>query len=92
MGGFIGGQRIVTEIDFYDNDNILLGGNNITATIPAEFGLLTSIKRIDLSDNNFHGIIPESMVENWVHVELVNIENNAITGTIPESVGLNCML
>ena len=90
MGGFIGGQRIVTEIDFYDNDtnDTLRGGNNITGTIPPSFGLLTSMKHVDLSDNNFYGTIPDSMLKNWVSVESISIENNVITGTIPESIGM----
>ena len=87
MGGFIGGQRIVTEIDFYNNDDTSLGGNNITGTIPADFGLLTSLNRIDLSDNHFYGTIPESVLEEWVSVESIHLGNNAITGTIPTLIG-----
>ena len=87
MGGFIGGQRIVTEIDFYNNDVTLQGGNNITGTIPAELGLLTSLNRIDLSDNNFYGTIPENLFEQWASIESINIGNNNMTGTIPGSIG-----
>ena len=88
LGGFLGRQRIVTEIDFFNNDGTFEGGNNVTGTIPPDIGLLTSLNRIDLSDNHFHGTISHSMLEQWVSIESINIGNNEITGTIPSSIGL----
>ena len=70
MGGFIGGQHVVTEIDFYNNDEKLLGGNNMTGTIPPDLGLLTSLNRIDFSENRFYGTIAGSIFEHLVPIEV----------------------
>nr|XP_048317966.1 probable LRR receptor-like serine/threonine-protein kinase At3g47570 [Ziziphus jujuba var. spinosa] len=63
--------------------------NNLTGkvVIPAEFGLLSKLKVIDLGDNHFDGEIPES-IGNLSLLERLRLSENNLHGHIPTSFGL----
>lgn len=43
-------------------NRLLLGRNTITSTIPADIGVLTLLTTLDVSENQFYGIVPLELV------------------------------
>jgi len=72
------GTQTVTGID--------LVGNNLTGTLPAELGELTSLTTLNLSDNLLTGPIPES-VGNLAALRELRLYLNQLTGSIPSEIG-----
>lgn len=71
---------------------IKLKKNNLTGTIPAELGQLTSMKYLSLDTNKLSGNIP-SVLGNLTNLEYLYLSGNALSGTIPPELGnLNKLL
>ncbi|WOL14655.1 putative LRR receptor-like serine/threonine-protein kinase [Canna indica] len=65
--------------------SILLKGQNLTGTLPAEFANLTFLTDIDLTWNYLNGTIPVA----WASLPLVHLSilGNRVSGTIPKELG-----
>ncbi|XP_026431034.1 MDIS1-interacting receptor like kinase 2-like isoform X2 [Papaver somniferum] len=63
-----------------------LQGNNITGTIPSEFGKLRMLKELYLGANNLVGEIPKELFELSSLLKL-DLNNNQLSGRLPSTVG-----
>ncbi|KAM5577311.1 putative LRR receptor-like serine/threonine-protein kinase [Rosa sericea] len=64
--------------------NILeLRNNNISDSIPSDFGVYQSLSQLDLSFNNLTGQIPDSLF-NLSSLSILFLGNNKLNGTLPE--------
>ena len=59
-----------------------LRGNNLTGSIPAAFGNLSSLTSLSLGSNDLTGMIP-GLLGQLVKLERLRLENNNLTGGIP---------
>ncbi len=59
---------------------------NLTGTIPAELGTLSSLTYLNLQGNNLSGTIPTSL-GNLGNLTLLYLSQNDLTGSIPASLG-----
>jgi len=57
----------------------------MTGPLPAQLGLIQSIKRIVIEGNKFTGMIPD-MFSNLSELAVFNIESNELAGNIPDSI------
>lgn len=64
----------------------IAANNQITGTIPAEFGVDQEIIRIDFGNNQIRGPIPPEFFQQLPGVELLSLNDNALTGTVPATV------
>eukprot|EP00759_Apiculatamorpha_spiralis_P049407 PhF_6_TR44245/c0_g1_i2/m.68058 len=66
-------------------DKIVLVDQNIRCPLPQH--LPKSIRVLDLSDNYFHGTLPEAWGESITNIEIIQLSNNgnALKGTLPNS-------
>ena len=55
----------------------------MTGTIPTEIGLIKTLKRFSVSQNQLVGKIPSGFAES-VKMEELNVDNNQLTGTLPD--------
>lgn len=66
-------------------ERILLDGNNLFGTLPAEIGDLTELELLDLSDNRLNGAVPAAM-GNLVKLVGLYLNGNQLTGPVPSSL------
>ena len=67
--------------------HLYLSSNNLTGSIPAELGDLTSMKGdLFLSSNNLTGNIPAEL-GNLVNLTRLSLNNNNLSGSIPTELG-----
>lgn len=59
----------------------------IIGTIPTELALLTSLTRLELQHNAFHGSIPWQISLLSKQLTQLKLNNNALTGTLPTLLG-----
>ena len=62
-----------------------LPGNNLSRTLPAELGSLTSLNALNLSENQLRGQIPD--VRGLTILTSLNLGDNQLSGTIPDWLG-----
>ena len=61
---------------------LALPGNNLSGTLPAALGSLTSLTTLDLSDNQLSGTIPDLTA--LTQLQTLNLSANQLSGTIPD--------
>ncbi|KAK4479090.1 hypothetical protein RD792_014601, partial [Penstemon davidsonii] len=59
--------------------------NQLSGTIPPEFGNLPQIEKFLISDNNFTGRIP-NFIQNWTNIEKIVMQASGLTGPIPTGI------
>ena len=75
------------EADSNGNVTVLeLPGNNLSGTLPAALGSLTSLTTLDLSDNQLSGTIPDLTA--LTQLQTLNLSDNQLSGTIPDLAAL----
>ncbi|XP_078443581.1 protein STRUBBELIG-RECEPTOR FAMILY 5-like [Wolffia australiana] len=62
---------------------IKLSGLGLTGTMGYQLSSLTSVKYLDMSQNNLQGDIPYQLPPNAVHI---NLARNSFTGSVPYSI------
>ncbi|KAM7470663.1 hypothetical protein LguiA_008846 [Lonicera macranthoides] len=65
-------------------NHLLLGGNNLTGTIP-EMGSLKSLETLHLEGNQFEGPVPKSLNQ-LPRLRELNLENNRLIGELPKTL------
>ncbi len=75
---------VTIEDDFVTE--IRLKDNNLSGTIPADLGQLTSLQFLDLDTNQLTGPIPVELSQ-LVNLEYLYLNGNQLTGTIPAELG-----
>ena len=73
-----GGTQRVTQI--------ALMGNNLTGTIPASLGVLTSLQSLNLNSNHLSGTIPATL-GNLTSLQSLQMVTNQLSGAIPVEIG-----
>ncbi|MFW5748121.1 MAG: immunoglobulin-like domain-containing protein [Chloroflexota bacterium] len=66
-------------------DIVDLSDNNLSGTIPAEWGAFTSLTNLQLDSNNLSGTIPESL-GSLTDLERLNLAANNLTGAVPPTL------
>eukprot|EP00814_Leptocylindrus_danicus_P001259 CAMPEP_0116024108 /NCGR_PEP_ID=MMETSP0321-20121206/12092_1 /TAXON_ID=163516 /ORGANISM="Leptocylindrus danicus var. danicus, Strain B650" /LENGTH=533 /DNA_ID=CAMNT_0003495719 /DNA_START=77 /DNA_END=1678 /DNA_ORIENTATION=- len=61
--------------------------NEITGTIPTQFGNLTDLRILDLDENALTGTVPEEIYITAKGLEQLDLDSNQLTGTISTVVG-----
>uniref|UniRef100_A0ACD5VDK0 Uncharacterized protein n=1 Tax=Avena sativa TaxID=4498 RepID=A0ACD5VDK0_AVESA len=61
-----------------------MSGNSFTGVIPQEFGGMTLLKSLDLSQNQLSDDIPEALT-NLSFLGILKLSNNQLVGRIPQS-------
>ncbi|KAK3152393.1 hypothetical protein QOZ80_2BG0158290 [Eleusine coracana subsp. coracana] len=84
------GNNLIGNIDdtFIGCKNLTilnLQGNNLHGEIP-EYLAELPLDRLDLSYNNFNGVLPSKLWESSTILD-ISISNNQLTGMIPKSIG-----
>ena len=67
-------------------EELHLGGNRLTGSIPSSLGDLANLKRLYLHGNQLTGSIPSSL-GNLANLEYLYLIHNQLTGSIPSSLG-----
>ena len=63
-----------------------LSNMGFTGSIPIEFGDLTTLTKMDLSNNYITGTIPQIIWSKLTKLQTINFASNLLTGTIPSSL------
>ncbi|XP_009588731.1 uncharacterized protein LOC107777952 [Nicotiana tabacum] len=73
-----------------ENVNVIdLTLNNFVGLIPTQIGEVPGIRSISLSGNKIHGPIPESFCQATNILQVLDLSNNSLSGTIQRNLG-NC--
>ncbi|KAH7432805.1 hypothetical protein KP509_07G041400 [Ceratopteris richardii] len=56
-------------------------GNFLNATIPAEFGSISSLQSLDVSRNNLSGELPDFSA-GWIHLRSLSLSSNSFSGSL----------
>jgi len=68
----------------------LVRGNHLSGNLSASFCGGMNILLLDLSYNNFSGLIPSCLMENVVGMQSLNLRNNQLHGEIPNNNKEGC--
>ena len=68
-------------------NGLLLNDNHLDGTIPTSMGLLTKLTRLDLSQNNLNGTLPQISLSNLKELEVVRLGHNNLRGGIRAFLG-----
>ncbi|XP_059316028.1 LRR receptor-like serine/threonine-protein kinase FLS2 [Lycium ferocissimum] len=73
-----------------ENVNVIdLSLNNFVGTIPSRIGEVPGIRSVSLSGNKIQGPIPESFCQSTNVLQVLDLSNNSLSGTIRRNLG-NC--
>jgi Leucine-rich repeat (LRR) protein len=65
---------------------LLLVQNALTGPIPSELSTISTLKELSILSTNITGSIPTAAM--WTDLELLDLSNNHLSGTLPVSIGL----
>ncbi|TYI03490.1 hypothetical protein ES332_A11G343200v1 [Gossypium tomentosum] len=71
----------LTSLPFLQEIDLTL--NYLNGTIPPGWGSSTRLIKIEISDNNFTGQIPDFIFRNWTNLEKIYMEGSGLSGPIP---------
>ncbi|XP_020235701.1 receptor-like protein 9DC3 [Cajanus cajan] len=77
------GSQVLTFGGIYYQDSVTLTIKGLQLEFVKVLSLITSV---DFSSNNFHGTIPEELM-NFKRIIFLNLSHNALEGQIPSSIG-----
>ncbi|CAI0441959.1 unnamed protein product [Linum tenue] len=66
---------------------LCLQGNQLSGQIPAQLFCLSSLLKVDLSDNKLSGALPATSFWNLAGLVELDLSRNSLFGPIPESIG-----
>jgi Leucine-rich repeat (LRR) protein len=66
---------------------LFLPNYGVTGKLPSELAHLPSLKLLGLSDNAITGSLPDAFSNRLLDLVYVNLNNNTLTGTVPEYIG-----
>ncbi|KAK4803550.1 hypothetical protein SAY86_003367 [Trapa natans] len=82
ISGILNGSSSLAFIkDMKKLQILLLRNNNISGSIPSTIGEYSSLTHLDLSFNNLHGEIPDSLFN--LALFFLGLGNNSLNGTLP---------
>ncbi|KAF6150392.1 hypothetical protein GIB67_034091 [Kingdonia uniflora] len=61
---------------------LYLSNNDFSGEIPMEIGALKRLHRLDVSNNNLHGVIPIANLSKLSRLVTIRLQNNVLTGGI----------
>eukprot|EP00978_Attheya_sp_CCMP212_P003881 scaffold8266_cov51-Attheya_sp.AAC.3 len=64
------------------SDHLILKGNMISGSIPADIGNLEKLVEMNLDDNDLSKNIPDSF-QQFRELKILSVKSNKLTGTIP---------
>lgn len=67
-----------------------VSSNNLTGSLPVLLSSCPNLRTVDIGNNSFYGEIPQEFGQLNYLEELVMGDNNAINGSIPDSLLSNC--
>ena len=68
---------------------VSLPNNNLVGSIPSEIAYVTSLRTLDLSNNpGITGTIPPDVISKFRSLDVLDLSETSITGSIPSEVGL----
>ncbi|KAI8893392.1 hypothetical protein BC833DRAFT_298443 [Globomyces pollinis-pini] len=76
---------ITCNVDGSITDIVLTDDLELTGTLSSSIQFLTSLRKIDLSNNNLQGPIPD-VFQNLGFLEILLLQNNSFQGSIPNSI------
>ena len=65
---------------------VVLGGNNLTGSLPAKIGELTHLRKLNLLSNGLTGSIPAA-VGNLTQLRRLDLSYNNLSGSLPATLG-----
>ena len=63
-----------------------MGKNNFHGSVPEAFHSMHFLKELILNDNGLTGRVPHSLGGQKIKLEHLSIEENLMTGSVPESI------
>ena len=65
-----------------------LSANGLDGPLPPELGLLTDLIVVELDENALRGSIHEGIWKGWIKIDQLGLNDNALTGSLPSTIGL----
>ncbi|CAB9498913.1 STYKc [Seminavis robusta] len=72
---------LLTRLRVFNASNMML-----SATIPTEMAALGLLERLDVHDTLLEGPLAHDMVSNWSNLQVLDVSDTSITGTIPSDL------
>ncbi|WVZ92735.1 hypothetical protein U9M48_038779 [Paspalum notatum var. saurae] len=72
--------------------SLSLANNSITGEVPHSICDATNIEILDLSFNNFSGLIPACLLKLNKRLEILNLKGNNFHGSLPQDIHVECAL
>lgn len=70
-------------------ESIIVFNNNLTGSLPASLGSCTTLGNIMIQNNSFSGDFPFGVWASAVNLTTVQMQGNALSGTLPEKLPWN---
>ncbi|KAK8320260.1 hypothetical protein V6Z12_A12G024200, partial [Gossypium hirsutum] len=66
--------------------SLVLPNSHLLGSISEDLGHIQHLRHLDLSSNNFNGILPSSIF-NSTELQVLSLSGNLISGSLPETIG-----
>ncbi|XXG72713.1 hypothetical protein AAC387_Pa07g1749 [Persea americana] len=83
---------IPAGMNFTSTQYFFLSGNNVSGEIPSSICKARLLEVLDLSRNNFSGNIPTCLSKIGDSLKILNLQRNALHGTVPDTFKKECTL